>query len=141
MLQRIIAVALAVTLLALTGPAGAAPRHVSPGVSDAAINATADGFASVNALGRNGTTGGAAGPTVTVTTAAALADYAGRNTPYTILVSGTITFDDMITVVADKSIIGVGTNATISGGGLQLGSTTRPGNNVIIRNLRFVNAS
>ena len=117
---------------ALVG-APAAPVSAAPGV--------ADGFASVNALGYNGTTGGAAGPTVTVTTAAALADYAGRNTPFTILVSGTITFDDMITVVANKSIIGVGSTATISGGGLQLGSTTRPGNNVIIRNIRFVNAS
>ena len=29
----------------------------------------------------------------------------------------------------------------IDGGGLQLGSTTRPGNNVIIRNITFINAS
>jgi pectate lyase len=43
----------------------------------------------------------------------------------------------MVTVVADKSIIGVGTGAEITGGGLQLGTTTRPGNNVIIRNLTF----
>jgi pectate lyase len=47
----------------------------------------------------------------------------------------------MITVVADKSILGVGANAEITGGGLQMGSTTRPGNNVIIRNLRFTGAS
>jgi len=44
-------------------------------------------------------------------------------------------------VTANKSIIGVGTSAVIDGGGLQLGSTTRPGNNVIIRNITFVNAS
>ena len=43
----------------------------------------------------------------------------------------------MITVVANKSIIGVGSTAEITGGGLQLGSTTRPGNNVIIRNIKF----
>jgi pectate lyase len=112
-----------------------------PGTGNAAAAASADGFASVNALGRNGTTGGAAGPTVTVTTGAALEQYAGTNSPYTILVSGRITIDDMITVVADKSIIGVGSTAEITGGGLQLGSTTRPGNNVIIRNLKFSNAS
>ncbi|CAM3300636.1 hypothetical protein KIPE111705_00630 [Kibdelosporangium persicum] len=100
---------------------------------------TADGWASVNALGQNGTTGGAGGPTVTVTTAAQLEDYAGRPGPYVIMVSGRIQFDDMITVVANKSIIGV--DAEISGGGLQLGSTTRPGNNVIIRNIRFSGAS
>ena len=41
----------------------------------------------------------------------------------------------LITVVANKSISGVGSTARIDGGGLQLGSTTRPGNNVIIRNL------
>jgi pectate lyase len=99
------------------------------------------GFASVNALGQNGTTGGIAGPTVTVTNATDLAHYAGLNTPYTIQVAGRITFDDMITVVANKTIIGVGPTAEISGGGLQMGSTTRPGNNVIVRNLTFTNAS
>ena len=101
----------------------------------------ADGFASVNALGQNGTTGGAGGPTVTVTTGAQLADFVGRNTPYVIMVSGRIQISDMLTVVANKSIIGVGSTAEITGGGLQLGSTTRPGNNVIIRNIRFTNAS
>jgi pectate lyase len=99
------------------------------------------GFATVNALGQNGTTGGAGGPSVTVTNATQLADYAGRAGPYIIMVSGTISFDDMITVVANKSIIGVGSTAHITGGGLQLGSTTRPGNNVIIRNIRFTGAS
>ncbi|HET9141446.1 pectate lyase family protein [Actinophytocola sp.] len=111
-------------------------REVAAQVLDVPV-----GFAGVNALGQNGTTGGAAGPTVTVSTAAQLADFAGRNTPFTILVAGRITFDDMITVVANKSIIGVGSTAEISGGGLQMGSTTRPGNNVIVRNLRFTNAS
>src|SRR4029450_5851546 len=57
------------------------------------------------------------------------------------MVSGTITTSDMITVVANKSIIGVGATAHITGGGLQLGSTTRPGNTVIIRNIRFTDAS
>jgi pectate lyase len=99
------------------------------------------GFASVNALGQNGTTGGAGGPTVSITTAAQLEDYAGRAGPYILMISGTISFDDMITVVANKSIIGVGSTAHITGGGLQLGSTTRPGNNVIIRNIRFTDAS
>jgi pectate lyase len=99
------------------------------------------GFASVNALGQNGTTGGAGGATVTATTAAQLEDYVGRPEPLIIRVQGRITFDDMITVVANKSIIGVGSTAEISGGGLQMGSTTRPGNNVIIRNIKFTNAS
>jgi pectate lyase len=112
---------------------GAAPAVAAP--------ATADGFASVTGLGLSGTTGGAAGPTVTVTTSADLARYAGANTPYTIMVSGRISASGMITVVANKSILGVGSTAEITGGGLQLGTTTRPGNNVIIRNIRFSNAS
>jgi pectate lyase len=102
---------------------------------------TADGYASVSALGINGTTGGAAGPTVTVTTSAQLAQYAGANTPYTILISGRIQVSGMVRVVANKSILGVGATAEITGGGLVLGSTTRPGNNVIIRNIAFRNAS
>jgi pectate lyase len=88
-----------------------------------------------------GTTGGAGGPTVTVTTAAELAQYAGANTPYVIRIAGRIAVDDMVTVVANKTIIGVGSTAEIVGGGLQLGTTTRPGNNVIIRNITFRDAS
>ncbi|MGR6914159.1 pectate lyase family protein [[Actinomadura] parvosata] len=101
---------------------------------------TPTGFASVNALGQNGTTGGAGGTEVTITTAAQLKDYAGRAGPYILHISGRIEISDMITVVANKTIIGVGTTAEITGGGLQLGSTTRPGNNVIIRNITFTNA-
>jgi pectate lyase len=111
-----------------------------PQAASAAANSP-DGFAAVSGLGLTGTTGGAAGPTVTVTTGAALEEYAGANTPYTIMVSGRVQVSDMITVVANKSIIGVGSTAEITGGGLQLGSTTRPGNNVIIRNIRFSGAS
>jgi pectate lyase len=98
------------------------------------------GFASVNALGQNGTTGGAGGTEVTITTGAHLRDYAGRAGAYILRIQGRIQISDMVTVVANKSIIGVGSTAEITGGGLQLGSTTRPGNNVIIRNIRFTNA-
>lgn len=135
-LRRLASVALLVAAFcsaAVSTAGGARPAH--------AADSSPMGWASVNTLGQNGTTGGAAGPTVTVTSAAQLADYAGRNTPYVIRVSGRIQFDDMITVVANKSIIGVGTTAEIVGGGLQMGSTTRPGNNVIVRNIRFRDAS
>jgi len=107
-------------------PTGSPPPPPPPG--------SADGYAI-------GTTGGAGGATVTVTTAAQLADYAGRPEPFIIMVSGTISTSSMITVVANKSILGAGSSAHISGGGLQLGTTTRPGNNVIIRNIRFSNPS
>jgi pectate lyase len=136
-MKRLLAAgAAAAVAFALVG-ASVPAAHAAP----PALPGQADGFASVNALGRNGTTGGVAGPTVTVTTGEALEQYAGANTPYTIMVSGRITVDGMVTVVADKSIIGVGSTAEITGGGLQLGTTTRPGNNVIIRNIRFSDAS
>ncbi|HCT79098.1 MAG TPA: pectate lyase [Micromonosporaceae bacterium] len=127
-----------------TGPGPDPTPTVSASVSPTPTPTTsppppgqADGFASVNALGQNGTTGGAGGPTVTATTAAQLQTYVGQAGALNILVSGTIQLGGMITVVANKSIIGVGSTAQITGGGLQLGSTTRPGNNVIIRNIKF----
>ncbi|MFC4592042.1 pectate lyase family protein [Sphaerisporangium corydalis] len=138
-----------IAVAALSATAFAVPQDVvlagkdAPGRTEAAaaFESTPIGFASVNALGTNGTTGGAGGPTVTVTTGAALADYVGRKGPYVIRLSGRVQVDDMLTVVADKSILGVGSTAEITGGGLQLGSTTRPGNNVIIRNITFTDAS
>ncbi|MFF7858098.1 right-handed parallel beta-helix repeat-containing protein [Streptomyces sp. NPDC007904] len=142
--RRLLAGTTAAAAWAALPAVGAAPRaraSTGPGRLAAVAAQSADGFASVGALGLPGTTGGVAGPTVTVTTGAQLADYVGRNSPYTVLVSGRIEIDDMITVVADKSILGVGSTAEITGGGLQLGSTTRPGNNVIIRNIRFTHAS
>ncbi|MDG4764704.1 pectate lyase [Solwaraspora sp. WMMD406] len=99
-----------------------------------------DGYAAVPAMGLPGTTGGVGGPTVTVTTAVELAQYAGANTPYVIEVSGRIQVSGMVTVVADKTIVGLGDTAEIVGGGLQLGTTTRPGNNVIVRNITFRDA-
>jgi pectate lyase len=115
----------------------------------------ANGFAAVNALGQNGTTGGAGGPTVTVSTTEAFLDYIARPGPYVIRVQGTITLptgtsDGMHDVSSDKTILGVGSNATLSGGGLNIGLpidddvTSPPANavhNIIIRNLRITGAT
>ena len=115
----------------------------------------ANGFAAVNALGQNGTTGGAGGPTVTVSTTEAFLDHISRPGPYVIRVQGTITLptgtnDGMHDVTSDKTIIGVGSNATLSGGGLNIGlpiddSVTSPPadavHNVIIRNLHITGAT
>ncbi|WDZ82444.1 pectate lyase family protein [Micromonospora cathayae] len=135
------------TALVLAGvlavPLGGGAAAADPVATTAPVVSCTDaptGFASVDALGQPGTTGGAGGQTVTVTTATALASAAGSKDPMIIRVAGRIQVSDMITVVANKSIIGVGSTAEITGGGLQLGSTTRPGNNVIIRNIRFTDA-
>jgi pectate lyase len=97
------------------------------------------GYASVNALGQNGTTGGAGGPVVTVSNATQLLDYIFRTGPYVVQVDGMITVPAaMHKVASDKTIVGLGSNSGISGGGLNMTNGVK---NVIIRNLRFINAS
>ncbi|MEV6249818.1 pectinesterase family protein [Streptomyces sp. NPDC051742] len=98
-------------------------------------SAVADGFASVDALGQNGTYGGRDGRTVTVRTLADLEKYATAPEPYVIVVAGTITVNPTgkeIRVASDKTIIGSGTSGHIVGGGFFLGQGVH---NVIIRNL------
>ncbi|MGW0184536.1 pectinesterase family protein [Streptomyces sp. NPDC003362] len=97
--------------------------------------ATADGFASVNSLGQNGTYGGRGGQIVTVKTLADLEKYATAAEPYVIVVAGTIDMSPVgkeIKVQSDKTIIGSGTSGHIVGGGFFLGTGVH---NVIIRNL------
>ncbi|MDG9707341.1 pectinesterase family protein [Streptomyces sp. DH10] len=96
---------------------------------------TADGFASVNSLGQNGTYGGRDGKTVTVKTQADLEKYATAAEPYVIVVAGTINMNPVgkeIKVQSDKTIVGSGTSGHIVGGGFFLGQGVH---NVIIRNL------
>ncbi|MDX3696626.1 pectinesterase family protein [Streptomyces europaeiscabiei] len=101
---------------------------------------TADGFASVNALGQNGTYGGRDGKTVTVKTLADLEKYATAAEPYVIVVAATINMNPVgkeIKVASDKTIVGSGTSGHIVGGGFFLGSGVH---NVIIRNLTIRDA-
>ncbi|MBW8821078.1 MAG: pectate lyase [Streptomyces sp.] len=102
--------------------------------------ATADGFASVDALGQNGTYGGRDGQIVTVKTLADLEKYATASEPYVIVVAATITMDPVgkeIKVQSNKTIVGSGTSGQIVGGGFFLGSGVH---NVIIRNLTIRDA-
>ncbi|WP_274527222.1 pectate lyase family protein [Micromonospora foliorum] len=148
-------VGLVAVLLTPPGLAQAAPTAASSTPAAEAVAGPADGFASVAALGQAGTTGGAGGPTVTATTAAQFLDYIARPQPYVIQVSGTINLpagsnDGMHDVASDKTIIGLGATATLSGGGLNIGVpvdddvTAPPVNavhNIIIRNLHLTGAS
>ncbi|NYI06837.1 pectinesterase family protein [Allostreptomyces psammosilenae] len=98
-------------------------------------SAAPEGFASLDALGQNGTTGGRGGRIVTVTTQEDLARYAAAPEPYVIRVAAAITVQPKGTefeVASDKTIIGVGTAGEIVQGGFFLGPGTH---NVIIRNL------
>lgn len=109
------------------------------------------GYATLNALGQNSTTGGAGGPTVTVTTASALISEISAAGPRIVRVQGMLTVPSgMHEVASDKTIVGVGSGSGISGGGLNIGLaidddiTSPPSNavhNVIIRNLIFQNAN
>jgi pectate lyase len=88
----------------------------------------ADGYATVG----GSVTGGAGGPVVTVTNGLQLNEYTDAREPYVIQVSGTLQINGMDTHVrSDKTIIGLGTNAILEGGGLYLYGS----HNVIIRNL------
>ncbi|MBO3739779.1 RICIN domain-containing protein [Actinoplanes sp. NEAU-H7] len=92
---------------------------------------TPDGFASTG----GGTTGGAAGATVTVTNLADLTRYVTATEPYVIKVANAITITPKGTelkVESNKTIVGAGTKGEIVGGGFFLGTGVR---NVIIRNL------
>ncbi|MEW9553690.1 polysaccharide lyase family 1 protein [Nonomuraea sp. NPDC050783] len=122
---------------------------VPPGTCSA--SGTPTGFAAVDAWGQNGTTGGAGGPTVEVDTAGELIAAIGRSGPLNICVRGTITVPaGMHNVTSDKTIVGIGAGAGITGGGLTIGLpvddavTSPPANavhNVIIRNLSFRGAT
>ena len=94
------------------------------------------GFASVNALGRNGTTGGAGGRTVTATNADQFLEYIDSLETLIIQVSGTIAIESKQGVRPNKTVIGVGSSGHITGGGLDFYRSY----NVIVRNLRFTNA-
>jgi pectate lyase len=151
-----------------TSPSPSSTGSVSPPASPSASPSTSTsppppgscntsgaptGFASVNAWGRNGTTGGAGGPTIEVDTTAEFLAAIAQAGPLNICVRGTITLPatpQMHQVTSNKSIIGIGSTALITGGGLNIGIavdnaiTSPPANavnNVIIRNLSFRNAT
>ncbi|MGC7094932.1 pectate lyase family protein [Amycolatopsis lurida] len=110
----------------LTVAAAAALTVATAGPASAA--GTPTGFAA-------GTTGGGSTPPVTVTTASALISAMQSSSPAVIRVSGTISISGMQDVKSNKTLIGVGSGATITGGGLDVDSAT----NVIIQNLNFRN--
>ncbi len=117
-----------------------ASAATAAGSALAGVTDVANGFASVNALGQNGTYGGRDGQTVTVKTLADLEKYATAAEPYIIVVAATITMDPVgkeIKVQSDKTIIGAGTSGQIVGGGFFLGQGVH---NVIIRNLTIRDA-
>jgi pectate lyase len=93
------------------------------------------GWASVNANGQDGTTGGAGGNVVTVNNMNDLITWCGHNDPYIIQIEGTILITPKgrhIAIKSNKSIIGITADAGLSQGGFSIGSGQK---NIIIQNL------
>ncbi|HEX6682327.1 MAG TPA: hypothetical protein VF062_06005 [Candidatus Limnocylindrales bacterium] len=132
------------------GPSSPAPPSSPPPAGTCNTSGAPTGFASVNALGQNGTTGGAGGPKIEVDTASELIGAIGQSGPLQICVRGMITLPaGMYNVSSDKTIVGIGANSGITGGGFNVGLaisevTTPPADavhNVIIRNMVFRGAN
>ncbi|MFJ7214598.1 polysaccharide lyase family 1 protein [Amycolatopsis sp. NPDC098790] len=85
-----------------------------------------------------GTTGGAGGETVTVTTASAFTSAVADGTARTVRVSGKITLANktLVKIGSNKTILGVGSGSGFTGGGLAVDKSS----NVIIRNLAISKA-
>jgi pectate lyase len=95
------------------------------------------GWASVNANGQDGTTGGEGGTVITVTNMTQLVNAAAQTGPHIIQIEGMIVIPisqkgRYIEVKSDKTIIGIGPGAGISQGGFRVGSNMK---NIIFKNL------
>ncbi|MDZ7924877.1 MAG: hypothetical protein U5M23_12675 [Marinagarivorans sp.] len=137
-------------------PVSSLSSAVSLSSSSSAIgqaNSDLVGFATVPAYGVQTTTGGAAGRTVIAATYEDLVAYAGSDEALTIEIRGTlsgpVTGYEKVRVASNKTIIGVGTDATFSEIGLRVGGLVGCSDayneannyvsNVIIRNIKFTN--
>ncbi|MFI5585438.1 polysaccharide lyase family 1 protein [Amycolatopsis sp. NPDC051758] len=114
---RVSAAAALAAAAAVTAPAG---------VAHAAYESSPAGFGA-------GTTGGAGGETVTVTTASAFTSAVTGTTARTVRVSGKITLANktLVKIGSNKTVLGVGSGSGFTGGGLAVDKSS----NVILRNL------
>lgn len=121
-MRKTIACVAAASMLA----AGAITVAMTGGTAGADVRAypAATGFGA-------GTTGGAGGSTVTVTSSSAFLSAIQSSSPTTVQVSGSISLSGMNKVASNKTIVGLGTNARLTGGGLNVSKVS----NVIIQNL------
>ncbi|KAJ9640940.1 hypothetical protein H2201_002173 [Coniosporium apollinis] len=89
------------------------------------------GYAKENPLGE--TTGGKGGATTTVSDVAAFATAVAGNEPRVVYVKGDFTLPSRLRPGSNKSIIGVGSGASITGSGI----TVQNADNVIIQNIKI----
>lgn len=115
-----------------SGSPGTRTTPVSLTVTGGANNTGLVGFAAFSGT----TTGGAGGPEQTVTNGADFIAAINSAGPRIVRVQGTITIAGMQQVSSNKSILGVGANAVVTGGGLNIDEDS----NIIIRNIKFQNS-
>ncbi|RAQ74414.1 pectate lyase plyB [Aspergillus flavus] len=119
-------------ILTLATIAIASPTKVLNSRNELARRQATEGCSIGYCTQNGGTTGGAAGDTVTVTNLASLTEAAESETPLTIIVSGNIEGSAKIRVASDKTIYGE-TGSSITGVGFYI----RQVSNVIMRNLKI----
>lgn len=118
----------------MAGMSGASGAAGSPMVGDCPAPTSPIGWASVSGDGVTATTGGLGGDTVKPTTADELIDYAASDGPLIIQIEGT--FDvPRLDVSSNKTLIGLGNDATLNGGVRVRGHDDDNVQNVILRNL------
>ncbi|HEY8945271.1 MAG TPA: hypothetical protein VIM73_13460, partial [Polyangiaceae bacterium] len=98
------------------------------------------GWAAVSGDGVTTTTGGGNAIPVRPTSAQQLMDYAADATPRVIEISGSFNVP-RLQVASNKTLVGVGQNATLNGGIRIRGNSSTPVQNVILRNVRVNGAT
>lgn len=98
------------------------------------------GWATISGDGVSNTTGGGAATPVRPTTVQQLLDYASDDTPRVIEIEGTFNVP-RLDIKSNKTLVGIGANATINGGLRIRGYSNDPVRNVIVRNLRVNGAT
>jgi pectate lyase len=98
------------------------------------------GWATVSGDNVSSTTGGGNTAPVRPSNATELMDYASDSSPRVIEIAGSFNVP-RLQINSNKTLIGVGNNATINGGLRIRGSSSAPVQNVIVRNLRVNGAT
>jgi pectate lyase len=98
-------------------------------IASALVSRATGGFHTVN----GDTTGGTGGPTVTATTAADFINFVAQPGRYIVQVQGTLNVGN-VSVNSDKTVLGLGTNATLVGDLYLFGVS-----NIVVRNLFITN--
>ncbi|MFC9860876.1 MULTISPECIES: pectate lyase family protein [unclassified Streptomyces] len=113
------------TALAAAAAIGALTVAALPGTAGAA-ETTPVGFGA-------GTTGGGSAPAVTVSTLAAFTAAVSGDTAKTVKVDGLITLSGQVDIGSNTTVLGVGSSAGFTGGGLRLKNAS----NIVVRNLNI----